>query len=105
MSCPRELGLGTGAVFMLVPYWFPDQVGTVTGVVGTAGGLGGFFPTLVMAIVKTLTGSYSLGFILLALVAVLCLVVLIRLDRTPPAADAGMIASPRAPAVSSRQAP
>ena len=37
------LGLGTGAVFKLVPEWFPDRVGSVTCVVGAAGGLGGFF--------------------------------------------------------------
>ena len=42
------LGLGMGAVFKLVPEWFPDRVGAVTGVVGAAGGLGGFFPPLVM---------------------------------------------------------
>ena len=56
------LGLGTGAVFKLVPEWFPDRVGAVTGVVGAAGGLGGFFPPLVMGIVKSATGGYALGF-------------------------------------------
>jgi NNP family nitrate/nitrite transporter-like MFS transporter len=70
------LGLGTGAVFKLVAEWFPGQVGAVTGVVGAAGGLGGFFPPLVMGIVKSLTGSYALGFVLLAMVAGLCLAVL-----------------------------
>jgi NNP family nitrate/nitrite transporter-like MFS transporter len=70
------LGLGTGAVFKLVPQWFPEEVGAVTGVVGAAGGLGGFFPPLVMALVKSLTGSYTLGFVLLAGVALLCLLVL-----------------------------
>jgi MFS transporter, NNP family, nitrate/nitrite transporter len=76
------LGLGTGAVFKLVAEWFPAQVGVVTGVVGAAGGLGGFFPPLVMALVKTLTGSYALGFVLFAAVAVLCLLVLAWLERT-----------------------
>ena len=47
------LGLGTGAVFKLVPAWFPDKVGAVTGVVGAAGGLGGFFPPIVMGLVKS----------------------------------------------------
>jgi NNP family nitrate/nitrite transporter-like MFS transporter len=70
------LGLGTGAVFKLVPEWFPDRVGAVTGVVGAAGGLGGFFPPLVMGVVKSATGGYGLGFVLMALVAVACLVVL-----------------------------
>ncbi|HJS96784.1 MAG TPA: nitrate/nitrite transporter [Solirubrobacteraceae bacterium] len=76
------LGLGTGAVFKLVAAWFPNDVGAVTGVVGAAGGLGGFFPPLVMAIVKSLTGSYVLGFVLLAVVAVACLIVLESFGRT-----------------------
>jgi NNP family nitrate/nitrite transporter-like MFS transporter len=81
------LGLGTGAVFKLVPEWFPDRVGSVTGVVGAAGGLGGFFPPLVMGIVKSATGGYALGFALMALVALACLVVL-RALRVPQAAAA-----------------
>ena len=82
------LGLGTGAVFKLVPEWFPDRVGAVTGVVGAAGGLGGFFPPLVMGIVKAVTGGYALGFVLMALVAVACLVVLgaLGVPRQTPAA-------------------
>jgi NNP family nitrate/nitrite transporter-like MFS transporter len=70
------LGAGSGAVFKLVPGWFPDRVGAVTGVVGAAGGLGGFFPPLVMGAVKSATGSYVLGFLLMALVAVACIVTL-----------------------------
>ena len=73
------LGLGMGAVFKLVPEWFPERVGAVTGVVGAAGGLGGFFPPLVMGVVKTATGGYALGFVLLALTAAACLAVLIGL--------------------------
>jgi NNP family nitrate/nitrite transporter-like MFS transporter len=75
------LGLGTGAVFKLVPEWFPDRVGSVTGVVGAAGGLGGFFPPLVMGVVKSATGGYSLGFVLLALVTLISLGVLRALGR------------------------
>ncbi|WP_053227035.1 hypothetical protein [Solirubrobacter soli] len=74
------LGLGTGAVFKLVPQWFPERVGAVTGVVGAAGGLGGFFPPLVMGIVKSATGGYALGFCLLAVVALACLFVLHLFD-------------------------
>ena len=82
------LGLGTGAVFKLVPEWFPDRVGAVTGVVGAAGGLGGFFPPLVMGIVKSATGGYALGFVLMALVALACLIVLgaLGVPRQTPAA-------------------
>ena len=78
------LGLGTGAVFKLVPEWFPDRVGAVTGVVGAAGGLGGFFPPLVMGVVKSATGGYALGFILMAAVALACLVVLVAIRSPSP---------------------
>jgi NNP family nitrate/nitrite transporter-like MFS transporter len=82
------LGLGTGAVFKLVAQWFPRDVGVITGVVGAAGGLGGFFPPLVMALVKSTFGSYTIGFVALAVVGVVCLAVLTRLDR--PQAPAGV---------------
>jgi NNP family nitrate/nitrite transporter-like MFS transporter len=82
------LGLGTGAVFKLVPEWFPDRVGAVTGVVGAAGGLGGFFPPLVMGVVKSATGGYALGFVLMALVAIVCLVVVRAINRAPAGAVA-----------------
>jgi MFS transporter, NNP family, nitrate/nitrite transporter len=82
LSVALALGLGTGAVFKLVPHWFPDEVGAVTGVVGAAGGLGGFFPPLVMALVKSLTGTYTIGFVLLAALAALCLLVLYTFDRS-----------------------
>ncbi len=84
------LGLGTGAVFKLVPQWYPDRVGAVTGVVGAAGGLGGFFPPLVMAFVKSQTGSYALGFVLMGAVAAVAFAILIAVSRaTPPGAPAG----------------
>ncbi len=81
------LGLGTGAVFKLVPEWFPASVGAVTGVVGAAGGLGGFFPPIVMGTVKSATGAYTIGFVLMSGVAVIALGVLLAMGRTvtPPA--------------------
>jgi NNP family nitrate/nitrite transporter-like MFS transporter len=69
------LGLGNGAVFKLVPQHFPQQVGTVTGLVGAAGGLGGFFPPLVLGLLKDQVGSFTPGFVLLALCALTCLIV------------------------------
>ncbi|HEY7202307.1 MAG TPA: MFS transporter [Candidatus Dormibacteraeota bacterium] len=69
-------GLGTGAVFKMVGEEFPGRVGAVTGVVGAAGGLGGFFPPIVLATVKAATGSYALAFLLLSATAVACLAVL-----------------------------
>ena len=66
------LGLGTGAVFALVAKLVePSRVGTVTGLVGAAGGLGGYFPPLLMGVVFQATGAYTLGFVLLALAALI----------------------------------
>lgn len=73
LGCAAALGLGNGAVFKLVPQYFPLETGTVTGLVGAFGGLGGFFPPLVLGVVKDSTGSYFIGFILLAAFAALCL--------------------------------
>ena len=81
LTMALALGLGTGAVFKLVPEWFPDRVGSVTGVVGAAGGLGGFFPPLIMGIVKSATGGDALGFALMALVALASLLVIRGLRR------------------------
>jgi MFS transporter, NNP family, nitrate/nitrite transporter len=83
LSLAVAFGLGTGAVFKLVASWFPGEVGTVTGVVGAAGGLGGFFPPLVMGIVKSATGGYAIGFLLLAAVAVACFAVLAGVREAP----------------------
>jgi NNP family nitrate/nitrite transporter-like MFS transporter len=80
LSIGVAFGVGTGAVFKLVAQWFPDSVGAVTGVVGAAGGLGGFVPPLLLGIVKSLTGSYALGFVLLAVVALTALAVLAGLN-------------------------
>lgn len=64
------LGLGTGAVFALIGQEVdPSRVGGVTGFVGAAGGLGGYFPPLVMGVVYQATGSYAIGLMLLSDVA------------------------------------
>jgi MFS transporter, NNP family, nitrate/nitrite transporter len=63
------LGLGNGAVFQLVPRYFPAATATVTGLVGAMGGLGGFFPPLVLGVFKDRLGTVTPGFVLLALTA------------------------------------
>lgn len=64
------LGAASGAVFALVGKVAPaDKVGTVTGVVGAAGGLGGFVPPLIMGWVYGVEDSYSIGLMLLSDVA------------------------------------
>jgi NNP family nitrate/nitrite transporter-like MFS transporter len=55
------LGMGNGAVFQLVPQRFPERIGVVTGIVGAAGGLGGFFLPAALGIVRDVTGGYGVG--------------------------------------------
>ncbi|MET9340317.1 MFS transporter [Nonomuraea sp. NPDC003804] len=64
------LGLGNGAVFALLGRGVPgSMVGSATGVVGAAGGLGGFLPPIVMGLIFQSTGSYAIGLMLLATMA------------------------------------
>jgi MFS transporter, NNP family, nitrate/nitrite transporter len=77
------IGLGNGAVFKLVPEYFPKSVGAVTGIVGAAGGLGGFFPPLVLGLVKQQLGTFTLGFVLLGTFALICLMLLYRAKPQP----------------------
>lgn len=65
-------GIGNGVVFKMVPYVSSGNTGAVTGFVGAMGGLGGFFPPLVIGWLHDLTGSYVLGIALLALTGVVC---------------------------------
>ena len=76
------LGLGNGAVFKAVPLDFPEATGAATGIVGAAGGLGGFFPPVVMGIVKDHFDTYALGFLGLLVFAAVCLVVALTMRRT-----------------------
>ena len=79
------VGIGNGAVFKLVAEYYPRKTGAVTGIVGAAGGLGGFFPPLVLGVVNDATGSYAIGFILLAVFAAGCLLVNLLYVRRRPA--------------------
>jgi NNP family nitrate/nitrite transporter-like MFS transporter len=75
LAMAAALGAGSGAVFALVARRAPSSmVGTVTGVVGAAGGLGGFVPPLLMGGVYSHYGSYAGGLMALAVVAAACLV-------------------------------
>lgn len=77
------LGLGTGGVFALVARLVEaSRVGAVTGLVGAAGGLGGYFPPLVMGVVFTAAGAYTVGYLLLAVTALAALTYTYRAFRT-----------------------
>ncbi|WHY71189.1 nitrate/nitrite transporter [Fictibacillus enclensis] len=70
-------GMGNGVIFKLVPSYFPKQAGIVNGVVSAMGGLGGFFPPLILAVLFKLTGHYAIGFMALSEVALASLVLVI----------------------------
>jgi NNP family nitrate/nitrite transporter-like MFS transporter len=61
------LGMGNGSVFQLVPQRFPKEIGVVTGVVGAAGGIGGFFLPTLLGVLKQWTGSFAGGFAFFAM--------------------------------------
>ncbi len=65
-------GLGNGAVFQLVPHRWPKQTGLMTGIIGAAGGIGGFYLPTVNGIVFETTGAYSIAFALFGFIAIAC---------------------------------
>lgn len=81
------LGAGSGAVFKLVPSEFPSSAGAAGGVVGAAGGLGGFFPPIYVGLVKDAEGTYTYGFVGLLVFVGVCLALAVWLLRTAPAEE------------------
>lgn len=87
------LGMGNGAVFQLVPQRFRQEIGVMTGLVGMAGGVGGFYLASSLGVSKQLTGSYQAGllvFAALAIVGVLGLTTIKTRWRTTWGAQAGV---------------
>jgi NNP family nitrate/nitrite transporter-like MFS transporter len=67
------LGVGNGAVFQLVPQRFRAEIGVMTGLVGMAGGVGGFYLASSLGFAKQLSGSYQPGFLIFAGLALVAL--------------------------------
>jgi MFS transporter, NNP family, nitrate/nitrite transporter len=67
------LGMGNGAVFQLVPQRFRNEMGVMTGLVGMFGGVGGFYLAASLGLSKQATGSYQLGLIGFAVLALIAL--------------------------------
>jgi NNP family nitrate/nitrite transporter-like MFS transporter len=76
------LGMGNGSVFQLVPQRFPREIGVITGVVGAAGGVGGFFLPTLLGSLKQATGSFAGGFVCFATVGVGCAAALLYVSRS-----------------------
>jgi NNP family nitrate/nitrite transporter-like MFS transporter len=73
MATMATLGFGNGAVFQLVPQRFRKEIGVMTGLVGMAGGVGGFYLAASLGYVKGLTGNYQLGLLVFAGLTVVAL--------------------------------
>jgi len=73
------LGMGNGAVFQLVPQRFAGRMGIITGIVGAAGGLGGFFLPSILGAAKDATGTYGVGLMLVSFAFVAGTIMLLEL--------------------------
>lgn len=71
------LGMGNGAVFQLLPQRFRREIGAMTGLVGAAGGFGGFFLAKALAFSKGATGGFTAGFVFFGFLALLGLIGLV----------------------------
>jgi MFS transporter, NNP family, nitrate/nitrite transporter len=74
-------GLGNGATFQLVPHRWKGKTGVMTGIIGAAGGIGGFYLPVIMSMAKEGTGSYQPGFATFGTIAALAFLVLATLQR------------------------
>ncbi len=74
MAAMAALGMGNGAVFQLVPQRFRKEIGVMTGLIGMAGGIGGFYLASSLGYSKQITGSYQIGLLIFAALAVLAMV-------------------------------
>jgi NNP family nitrate/nitrite transporter-like MFS transporter len=72
-------GIGNGAIFKLVPLYFSNQAGIVNGIVSAMGGLGGFFPPIILTILFDWTGHYAIGFMSLSEFSLASLVIVVWL--------------------------
>ncbi|MNO40745.1 Nitrate transporter [compost metagenome] len=71
VSAMLGLGAGNGAVFQLVPQRFRQEIGVMTGLIGMAGGIGGFLLAAGLGAIKQHSGDYQLGLWLFASLGVL----------------------------------
>jgi len=74
-------GLGNGATFQLVPHRWAGRTGLMSGIVGAAGGIGGFYLPVVMGIAKESTGSYQMGFATFGALSACAFVAIVALRR------------------------
>lgn len=80
MAC---LGMGNGSLFQIVPQRFPKEIGVVTGIIGAAGGFGGFLlPNNILGPLKQATGTHVTGFIVVASIVLVVTLVFYAVTRS-----------------------
>lgn len=77
LSIAASAGIGNGVIFKLVPLYFHKQAGIANGIVSAMGGLGGFFPPLILTVLYSQIGHYAIGFMALSQVALASLILVI----------------------------
>jgi MFS transporter, NNP family, nitrate/nitrite transporter len=77
------MGFGNGAVFQIVSEWHQQQIGLASGLVGAAGGVGGFLVPIGLGVLKDMTGTYRTGFWMFAVVTAVAWVTTLSMRRIP----------------------
>jgi NNP family nitrate/nitrite transporter-like MFS transporter len=72
------LGMGNGAIFQMAPQRFSSDIELITGIVGAAGGLGGFFLPSALGALKDISGSYGTGLLCFAVLMVASVLLLLE---------------------------
>ncbi len=81
IAAMAALGMGNGAVFQLVPQRFRKEIGVMTGFIGMAGGIGGFYLAASLGYSRQITGSYQIGLLIFAALAVVAMVGLFSVKK------------------------
>ncbi|ATD31416.1 nitrate/nitrite transporter [Macrococcoides bohemicum] len=74
-------GLGNGLIFKLAPTYYSKQAGIVNGIVSMMGGLGGFFPPLVIAFCAASFGTNKPAFAFLTVFGIIALITMFWMDK------------------------
>jgi MFS transporter, NNP family, nitrate/nitrite transporter len=77
-----SLGMMNGAVFQIVPQRFPTEIGVVTGIVGAAGGIGGFYLPNLLGLLRASTGTFASGFICFGTLSLVGAIAIVLVGRT-----------------------
>jgi len=81
------LGFGNGVVFQVASLRYLDMMGTASGFIGAAGGLGGFFLPFWFGLFKDVTGTYASGFLVFAFLAMIAAGSVALVRRSMPVAE------------------